>query len=169
MDEEISGRAWKLGDNIDTDLIIAGPYLTIRDEEELISHALEALIPNFADQVCVGDIIVAGTNFGTGSSREEAVFILKRLGIRVIVAESFARIFYRNAINLGFLAIQIEGISSEFATGDNYVLKLKESTIQNTRTGNTFSFEPLPDFLMEIYRAGGALEKLKAEFSQLDR
>lgn len=165
QDAKLAGSAWVLGDDVDTDLIIAGPYLTIQDEVELASHALEAVLPEFARSVAPGDAIVGGRNFGTGSSREEAVFVLKYLGVRLVVAESFARIFFRNCINLGVLALQHPEARARFSTGDAYSLDLATFTMKNQTRGSTLQFDPLPPFLMEIYAAGGALAQLKAKLT----
>ncbi|MHA1730328.1 MAG: LeuD/DmdB family oxidoreductase small subunit [Promethearchaeota archaeon] len=162
---KLTGRVWKVGDDVDTDLVIAGPYLTIRDEDELASHAFEALIPDFSSKVREGDAVVAGKNFGTGSSREEAVFVLKRLGVRAFFAESFARIFFRNSINLGVLALQKDGISAHFSTGDEYSFDPASSIIVNETTGLTLELTPLPEFLLEIYESGGALAKIKKDLA----
>ena len=157
----IRGKVWKFGDHIDTDQIIAGPYLTIIDQDELASHAMETLNPDFAKNVKPGDIIVAGKNFGCGSSREEAPFVLKRLGISAIVAEFFARIFYRNAINLGLPLIEVKDVSQKFEEGDTIEIELEKGIVRNTRTNEELQGTKLPDFLMEIIKEGGAIEALK--------
>ncbi|GAB4319580.1 MAG: 3-isopropylmalate dehydratase small subunit [Promethearchaeota archaeon] len=164
--KEIKGRAWKLGDNVDTDLIIAGPYLTIRDEDELASHALEAVLPEFAANAREGDFLFAGKNLGAGSSREEAPYVLKKLGVRVIVAKSYARIFFRNAVNLGLVALEHPTLPSEVEAGDSCSLDLKSFVLKDETRGTTHELKPLPGFLMGIVEAGGALEKLRRE---LDR
>lgn len=162
----IRGKVWKFGNHIDTDQIIAGPYLTIIDQDELASHAMETLNPDFAKKVKPGDIIVAGKNFGCGSSREEAPFVLKRLGITAIVAEFFARIFYRNAINLGLPLVEVKDVAQKFEEGDTIEIELEKGMVRNTRTNEELQGTKLPDFLMEIIREGGAIEALKKKQKQ---
>lgn len=162
----IRGKVWKFGNHIDTDQIIAGPYLTIIDQDELASHAMETLNPDFAKKVKPGDIIVAGKNFGCGSSREEAPFVLKRLGIAAIVAEFFARIFYRNAINLGLPLLEVKDVAQKFEEGDTIEIELEKGIVRNTRTNEELQGTKLPDFLMEIIREGGAIEALKKKQKQ---
>jgi len=157
----IRGRVWKFGDNIDTDIIIAGPYLTIRDPDELASHAMEMVNPDFAKNVQPGDVIVVGKNFGCGSSREEAPFVLKRLGVSAIVAEFFARIFYRNAINLGLPLVECKDAAQKFQEGDTIEIDLEKGIIKNPQTGEELQGTKLPDFLMEIIKEGGAIQALK--------
>jgi 3-isopropylmalate/(R)-2-methylmalate dehydratase small subunit len=162
----IRGKVWKFGNHIDTDQIIAGPYLTIIDQDELASHAMETLNPDFAKKVKLGDIIVAGKNFGCGSSREEAPFVLKRLGIAAIVAEFFARIFYRNAINLGLPLVEVKDVAQKFEEGDTIEIELEKGIVRNTRTNEELQGTKLPDFLMEIIKEGGAIEALKKKQKQ---
>ncbi len=162
----IRGKVWKFGDNIDTDVVIAGPYLTIRDQDELASHAMEMVNPDFAKNVKPGDIIVAGKNFGCGSSREEAPYVLKRLGISAIVAEFFARIFYRNALNLGLPLIEVKDAAQKFEEGDTIEIELEKGIVRNTRTNEELQGTKLPDFLMEIIKEGGAIEALKKKLKQ---
>ncbi|WXG41568.1 MAG: 3-isopropylmalate dehydratase small subunit [Candidatus Freyarchaeum deiterrae] len=166
MSKVIRGKVWKFGDNIDTDVIIAGPYLTIRDQDKLASHAMEMVNPRFAKNVKPGDIIVAGKNFGCGSSREEAPYVLKRLGVSAIVADFYARIFYRNAINLGIPLIECKDATQKFEEGDTIEIELEEGIIRNLRTHEEFQGTKLPDFLMEIIKEGGAIEALKKKLKQ---
>ncbi|MFB0562758.1 MAG: 3-isopropylmalate dehydratase small subunit [Candidatus Lokiarchaeia archaeon] len=166
MSTIIRGRVWKFGDHIDTDQIIAGPYLTIIDQEEMSSHAMETVNPDFAKNVKPGDVIVAGKNFGCGSSREEAPFVLKRLGISAIVAEFFARIFYRNAINLGLPLVEVKDIAQKFEEGDIIEIELEKGIVRNTRTLEEFQGTKMPDFLMEIIKEGGAIQALKKQPKQ---
>ena len=161
MSSILKGKVWKFGENIDTDVIIPGRYLTIRDPDEMVKHTFEPISSEFAEKVKKGDIIVGGKNFGTGSSREEAPFVLKRLGVAAIVAESFARIFFRNAINLGLPLIEIKGISKKIKEGQDIEINLSEGTLKNINTNETFNCMPLPEFLMEILQAGGAIESIK--------
>jgi 3-isopropylmalate/(R)-2-methylmalate dehydratase small subunit len=166
MSTIIRGKVWKFGDNIDTDIIIAGPYLTIRDPDKLASHAMEMVNPDFAKKVKPGDVIVAGKNFGCGSSREEAPFVLKRLGVSAIVADFFARIFYRNAINLGIPLIECKNAAQKFQEGDTIEIELEKGIVRNTRTHEELQGTKLPDFLMEIIKEGGAIEALKKKLKQ---
>lgn len=154
-------RAWVFGEDISTDDIIAGRYLVKRDPNELAKHVMESVNPKFASKVQKGDIIVAGRNFGCGSSREHAPIALKAAGISAIVAESFARIFYRNAINQGVPVITSKDARRGFKSGDGIKVDISKGEVINTTTNKTFKAEPLPDFVMEILNAGGLLPYLK--------
>ncbi|MGQ9788395.1 MAG: 3-isopropylmalate dehydratase small subunit [Candidatus Hadarchaeaceae archaeon] len=154
-------KAWVFGNDISTDDIIAGRYLVQRDPKELAKHVMEAVDPSFAAKVRAGDIIVAGKNFGCGSSREHAPMALKGAGIAAVVAESFARIFFRNAINQGLPVLISREARRGFKTGDGIKVDMSRGVVVNTSTGRRFDAEPLPDFLMEILRAGGLLVYLK--------
>jgi 3-isopropylmalate/(R)-2-methylmalate dehydratase small subunit len=154
-------RAWVFGDNVDTDQIIAGRYLVKLDPRELAKHVMEAADPEFASKVRKGDVIIAGRNFGCGSSRERAPLALKTAGVSAIVAESFARIFYRNAINRGLPVLTCTGVRKRFKTGDKVRVDMSKSKVHNLSTGETFDVEPLPDFILIILRAGGLLPHLK--------
>ena len=157
----IKGRIWLLGDSIDTDLIVPSRVLTEQDPTKLLAATLENIIPSFAEQVQQGDIIVAGTNFGCGSSREEAVFVLKELGIQAIIASSFARIFFRNAINLGLPPIKLAEAPSLGTQGDVVEILWQEGTIHNLTQGIQQNFPPFPPFLLNYVRSGGALNLLR--------
>ncbi len=159
--EQIAGKAWVFGDNIDTDQIIQGRYLTILDYDEMASHALETIRPEFSKNVEKGDILVAGKNFGAGSSREEAPMVLKNLGIACIISESFARIFYRNAFNIGLPALIVEGISSQVNDGDILSVDLASGNVENKTSGSIFSGSPIPKRMREYLQAGGAVEWYK--------
>jgi len=152
----ISGRVWKFGDNIDTDVIIPGKYLRTTDMNVFASHVLEGIDPEFPKKVKTGDIIVAGKNFGCGSSREQAPLALKHAGIACIVAESFARIFFRNAINVGLPIIETK---IDCAEGDIIEIDLGNGIVKNN--DETFSATKLPDFLREILADGGLVEHRK--------
>ncbi|MDI6819990.1 MAG: 3-isopropylmalate dehydratase small subunit [Candidatus Hodarchaeaceae archaeon] len=154
-------RAWVFGDNIDTDQIIAGRYLVKTDPRELAKHAMETIDPKFATRVRAGDVIIAGRNFGCGSSREHAPVALKAAGISAIVAESFARIFYRNAINQGLPAVVCRRARKGFKSGDEVEIDLEKGMVHNLTTGKSFKCEPLPEFILRILRAGGMLPYLK--------
>ncbi|NJD52268.1 MAG: 3-isopropylmalate dehydratase small subunit [Candidatus Methanoperedens sp.] len=152
----ISGRAWKFGDNVDTDVIIPGKYLRTTDMNVFASHVMEGIDPLFSQKVRKGDIIVAGKNFGCGSSREQAPLALKYAGIACIVAESFARIFFRNAINVGLPIIEARIDCEE---GDNIEIDLEKGIVKNN--GKTYPATKLPDFLREILADGGLVEHRK--------
>ncbi|MHA1648808.1 MAG: LeuD/DmdB family oxidoreductase small subunit [Candidatus Helarchaeota archaeon] len=166
MGKTIKGKVWKFGDNIDTDVIIPGRYLTIRDPNQMASHTFEPIRPDFAEKVSKGDIIIGGSNFGSGSSREEAPFVLKTLGIAAIVAESFARIFYRNAINLGIPLIELKQASQYFNEGDLVEINFEEGLVKNITQDKKYSGTKLPAFLMEIINAGGAIPAVKQRIKQ---
>jgi 3-isopropylmalate/(R)-2-methylmalate dehydratase small subunit len=159
----LSGITLKLGDNIDTDVIISGRYLIIRDLEEAGKHVFEGVIPNFKDKIKSTGIIVGGKNFGCGSSREAAPMMLKYLGTKAIVAESFARIFFRNSINLGLPLLECKNIGSKVTDKDKLELDLKNGLIRNLTKGEEYSATKLPDFLLQMLDAGGALEMLKRQ------
>ncbi|MEM2321006.1 MAG: 3-isopropylmalate dehydratase small subunit [Candidatus Bathyarchaeia archaeon] len=157
----IKGRVWKFGDNINTDLIIAGKYkLSITDISELSKHAMEALIPGFAEKVSRGDIIVAGKNFGCGSSREQAPLVLKHIGIGAVIAESFARIFYRNAINIGLPVLECKEVH-KISSGDILEVDLAGGSIKNITKGEVYKVKPIPSSLLEILAEGGLVSYVK--------
>ncbi len=154
-------RAWVYGDGISTDDIIAGRYLAKEDPRELGRHAMENIDPKFTSRVSKGDVIVAGRNFGCGSSREQAPIALKAAGISAIVAESYARIFYRNSINQGLPVLACPGVSKGFRNGHGVKIDLERGVIRNTTTGRVFKAQPLPGFVLTILRAGGIIPHLK--------
>lgn len=158
-------RVWVFDNNISTDDIIAGRYLAKYEAEHdpnwLASHVMENINPGFASKVGKGDVIIAGRNFGCGSSREEAPITLKAAGISAVVAESFARIFYRNSINQGLPVITCPGVRGGFKNTDEVKVDLKSGTVRNVTTGKVFKAEPFPDFVLEILRAGGLISYLK--------
>ncbi len=151
----ITGNAWKYGDNIDTDVIIPARYLNMSTPEELAQHCMEDIDPTFVGGVRPGDIIVAGDNFGCGSSREHAPLAIKGAGISCVVAKSFARIFYRNAINVGLPILECAAAVEETEKADRLAIDLTAGTITNERTGKTYCTAPLPGFVMRIVAAGG--------------
>lgn len=155
MMEEIEGKVWKFRDSIDTDVIIPGRYLRALNLDELSAHVMEAEDPTFAQNVQKGDIIVAGWNFGCGSSREQAPVALKHAGVSAIVARSFARIFYRNAINVGLPVVVAE---VEAQKGDLLCIDLKKGAIENKTTGKTFKIQPFKKFMLEILEDGGLVK-----------
>lgn len=161
----ISGKVWKFGDGIDTDIIIPARYL-ILPLEEMKHKAMEPLNPEFAGKVKEGDIIVAGKNFGCGSSREQAPAVLKSLGIRAIVAITFARIFFRNAINLGIPVLECKEIYEQVNEGDVIELTPLTGKIRIPEKDMEFSGSTLPDFLLEIINNGGLIPYLSAKFKR---
>ena len=152
MMEKIQGKVWKFGDNIDTDVIIPGRYLRTFSLDDLAAHVMEGVNPDFAKNVQKGDIIVADDNFGCGSSREQAPVALKHAGVSAIVAKSFARIFYRNAVNIGLPVIVAE-INAD--NGDILNIDLEKGTITNLTTDEEFKIEPFKKFMMDILKDGG--------------
>ncbi|OPY23574.1 MAG: Isopropylmalate/citramalate isomerase small subunit [Methanobacterium sp. PtaU1.Bin097] len=166
MKDKIKGRVWKFGDDIDTDIIIPGRYLVLTDENELAKHAMEGLDPEFYSKTKEGDIILAGKNFGCGSSREHAPIALKAAGISAVVAESFARIFYRNAINVGFPLLESEKISSSFDEGEEIELDMDKGVLKNERTGKEYKVKKLPEFMLEILNNGGLIPYLKEKLKE---
>lgn len=166
MRDLIEGRVWTLGEDVDTDQIISGKYLTIIDPNELKKHVLEIGLPEFAAGARVGDILVAGENLGCGSSREHAPAALKAIGVSAIVADSFARIFYRNSINLGLPAIEARGVRKLFEMGDTARISMTGGTVANARTGASVHFPPIPPHLLELLEVGGLVEKVRRELAQ---
>ncbi len=146
-------------DHINTDEIIPARYLNTADEKELANHAMEDIDTNFVDKVKPGDIIVAGNDFGCGSSREHAVLAVRGAGIQAVIAKSLARIFFRNSINNGFLAIQAD-LADEVEEGDILEINVSSGTITNLTQNRKYSFNPLPQFLMEIINSGGLLKNI---------
>lgn len=157
MEKLIIGQVWKFGDDIDTDVIIPGKYLRTKDMQVFAAHAMEGIDPGFAKKVKPGDIIVAGSNFGCGSSREQAPLALKHAGIACIVARSFARIFFRNAINVGLPLIEA---NIECQEGDEIRVNLLEGEVTVSGKG-TFRGNKLPDFLLQILADGGLVAHRK--------
>lgn len=151
----MSGRAWVFGDDIDTDMLAPGQYMKF-DIDEIARHCLEIVDPNFARGVQPGDIVVAGRNFGIGSSREQAASALRHLGVVAVVAQSFAGLFYRNAFNVG-LPVLVSAESRGVRAGDRIAFDLKDSRLDNLSTGESVICEPIPDFLLEMVQAGGLL------------
>lgn len=162
---KLKGKVWKFGDNINTDLIVTNEYLTSDNPNEIVQHAFQDIMPNFAEMVNKGDIIVAGKNFGSGSSREEAVFVIKELGISAVICQSFSRIYFRNLINQGIPAITLQDGITEFETGDEIIVELNLGSIENTTKNKKFKFTPIPEFIMDILNSGGALKHIKSKIS----
>ena len=156
----LAGRAWKFGADIDTDAIIPGRYLVINDPKELAVHLFEGIRSEMAGQVRDGDLVVAGENFGCGSSREHAPLALKGAGIAAVIAKSFARIFFRNAINIGMQLLISDGVD-KIKDGDALEVDLAAGIIHNLSTDESYKTTPLPPFLREIVQAGGLVEHTK--------
>jgi 3-isopropylmalate/(R)-2-methylmalate dehydratase small subunit len=155
------GKAWKFGDDVNTDLIISGKYkLSITDLDQLSKHAMEAIMPDFAEMVRKGDYIVAGRNFGCGSSREQAPLVLQHLGVAAVVAESFARIFYRNALNIGLPAVECEQ-ADKIQEGDLLEVDLAKGIVNNVSKGESYAVKPLPPQLRVILSEGGLVSYVK--------
>jgi 3-isopropylmalate/(R)-2-methylmalate dehydratase small subunit len=152
---KLEGKVWKYGDNIDTDVIIPARYLNTTDPVTLAAHCMEDIDQLFASQVERGDIIVGGTNFGCGSSREHAPISIKGAGVSCIVAESFARIFFRNAINIGLPILESPEAARDAQKGDQLSVDLVAGAITNQRTGKTYQASPYPPFVLGIINAGG--------------
>ena len=163
---KFSGKVWRYGHNVDTDVIIPARYLNTADMKELAAHAMEDIDPEFAGRVQQGDIIVAGKNFGCGSSREHAPGALKAAGVACVVAESFARIFYRNAINIGLPLIELGEGEINIKAGDLLEVDLTAGTAKNTNTGETFAVPALPGFIQEIAQAGGLVSYTKKKLAK---
>jgi len=152
MIDRIEGKVWTFRDSIDTDVIIPGRYLRVSTLDELASHIMEPEDPTFAEKVNKGDVIVAGWNFGCGSSREQAPVALKHAGVSAVVAKSFARIFFRNAINVGLPVIMAD---VEAQKGDLLCIDLKKGLIKNKTSNKTFKIQPFKNFMLEILNDGG--------------
>ena len=159
---KITGKVWNFGENIDTDLIIAARYLNSSDPEHLAKYVMEDADPSFASKVEVGDIIVAGENFGCGSSREHAPIALKAAGVAAIIAPTFARIFYRNAFNMGLPIFELEE-SAEIKEGEEVSVNMEDGTITNNTTSKTYKFTAIPPFMQELLADGGLMNYAKKE------
>lgn len=161
MAEKIEGKVWRYDDNIDTDVIIPARYLNSFDPQELATHCMVDIDESFAQKVEVGDIMVAGKNFGCGSSREHAPIAIKASGISVIIADSFARIFYRNAINTGLAVLEIGEKVKNIHAEDVLSVNLSTGIIENITTGESFQAMPLPGFIQDIAKVGGLINYIK--------
>lgn len=156
----MAGRAWKFKDDVDTDAIIPGRYLVINDPEGLARYVFEGVRPEFAREVVAGDFVVAGRNFGCGSSREHAPLGLKGAGVKAVIATSFARIFFRNAINIG-LPLFVSAEADRIGDGDAIEIDAGQGVIYNRSRGESYRTTPLPPFLQEIVATGGLVEYTK--------
>ncbi len=160
---KIRGRAWKFGDSIDTDVILPGKYLTLTEPKELAQHAMEGIDSEFSRRVQPGDVIVAGRNFGCGSSREHAPLALKHAGVGAVVAKSFARIFFRNAVNIGLPVVICPEAYEAVEQGDQLEVDLEGGVLRDLTKGVELKFTPLPSFLLEILSSGGLIPYLKSK------
>ena len=156
------GTAIKYGDNVDTDVIIPARYLNTIDKKELASHCMEDLDKTFVTRVKTGDIMVAGNNFGCGSSREHAPIAIKESGISLVIAKSFARIFYRNSINIGLAIMECPEAVDGISEGDRVEVDVDNGVIYNRTTGVEFTTKPFPEFIQKIITTGGLVESIKA-------
>lgn len=160
------GRVYKVGDNIDTDVIIPARYLNERNLDELSKHCFADLDKNFLKKIKKGDIIVAGSNFGCGSCREQAPLVIKKADISCVIAKSFARIFYRNSINIGLPIIENEKIVKETKEKDILEIDFKKSVVKNNRTKKLYKIAPFPEFIQKMLCSGGLINYLKKKSSQ---
>jgi len=160
----LRGKVWKFGDNVDTDLIIAARYLNTSEPSELARHVMEDADPEFVGKMEPGDIIVAGENFGCGSSREHAPIALKAAGISAIIAPTFARIFYRNAFNMGLPIFELPE-AAEIDEGDIVRIDMEAGEVVDETSGKRYKFTPIPEFMQELVDAGGLIEYAKKELA----
>jgi len=159
----VKGRAWKFGDDVNTDEIIPARYLNLTDPLKLAEHVMEDADPEFPSKVERGDIIIAGKNFGCGSSREHAPIAIKAAGVSCVIAASFARIFFRNSFNMGLLIFESPLAAQGIREGDTVEIHLEEGLIRNTNTGETFEVARIPAFMQELLDHGGLIEHIKRQ------
>lgn len=164
MNKKVGGTAYVFGSNIDTDQIYPGRYLALTDPESVAKHAMEGADPDFINKVQPGDIIVAAKNFGCGSSREHAVITLKSVGVGAILAESFARIFYRNAINLGLPLLVIPDIGAKVKTGDRLTVDIEEGLVKNESSGIEIKGEQISEYMFHILENDGIKNLIKKQY-----
>lgn len=158
---KIKGRVWKFGSDVDTDLIIPARYCNVSDGAQLAVNCFADLRPDFAAQVSAGDIIIAGKNFGCGSSREHAPLAIKTAGVAAIIAESFARIFYRNAFNIGLILLEAEEAGKVFRDGEQIEIDLDSGKITGLESGIYVQARPIPEFMQKLVESGGLVEYIK--------
>ena len=163
---KVTGTTVKFGDNVDTDVILPGKYLVLIDPNDLAKHAMEGVDPAFPEKAKKGVILVGGKNFGCGSSREQAPLALKYAGVKCVLADSFARIFFRNAINIGLPVIEHKGISAAVNNGDEVTVDSEDGMIQNVTKSESFQAAKLPPFIMEILTDGGLIENLRKRLNK---
>lgn len=166
MREKISGKAWIFANDIDTDVIIPARYLVTDDPEDLGAHCMEGIDPGFSSKFTRGDIIVAGENFGCGSSREHAPLSLIGVGCACVIAASFARIFYRNSFNVGLPIFESPSAARAINRGDEVVVDPAEGRIRNISTGGEWTFPPFPEFLQDLIESGGLIPWVSAELEK---
>ena len=159
---KLEGKAWKFGDDVNTDEIIPAVYLDTVDPKEMATHCMEGIDPDFVEKITPGDIMVADKNFGCGSSREHAPIAIKAAGISCVIAKSFGRIFYRNAINMGFPILECEEAALKITEGDQLEVDLTTSTITNHTKNETYKAQPFPEFMQQIMAAGGLMNYVMA-------
>lgn len=167
MNKQMKGRVWKFGHNVDTDHIIPTKYLISLDAMEQSTHCFENVRPEFGKERRDGDIIVAGRNFGCGSSRQAAPLVIKNRGIACIIAESYARLFLRNAVNMGLPLVVLKDASQKIEEGDVVTVNLEAGLVVNETQGLSYETEKTPDFLMEIYENGGLEETIAKKMAAL--
>jgi len=158
---ELKGKIWKFGDNVDTDAIIPARYLNTSDPAELAKHCMEDADPSFPSKLKKGDIIVAGVNFGCGSSREHAPIAIKTAGVACVIAKSFARIFYRNAFNMGLPILECPEVFDNLKEGDEVAVSLENGEITIIKNGKKLKAQPVPDFMQSLLNAGGLMNYVK--------
>lgn len=160
-EKSIQGKVWQFGDDINTDLIVPARYLNTSDPQELAAHCMEDIDPEFTKKIARGDIIVAGKNFGCGSSREHAPLAIKTAGIACVIAKSFARIFFRNAINIGLPILESQDAIENITTGNVVKIDLRAGKIHDLTTGKTYHATKFPPFMEQLIAAGGLMEWIK--------
>jgi len=163
---KVEGIAIKFGNNVDTDVLLPGKWLSLIDPKELAKHAMEGLDASFPEKARKGVIVVGGTNFGCGSSREQAPLALKYAGVKCVLAESFARIFFRNSINIGLPVIECRGVSAAVKEGDEVAVDLEAGKVQNLTRNQSLQGTKLPPFIMEILADGGLIENLRKRLNR---
>jgi len=163
---QATGKAHKYGDHVDTDAIVAARYLTTSDPDELAAHCMQDVDPDFVKRVARGDFIVAGRNFGCGSSREHAPLAIKTAGVSGVIADSFARIFYRNALNIGLPIIESSEAAERISAGDELRVDIEAGTIEDLTTGDSFSFPPLAGIAAELVEAGGLVPLVQRRLAE---
>ena len=161
---KLKGKAWKFGADVDTDRIIPARYLVTSEPKELAKHCMEDADPTFSSKVRSGDVIVAGKNFGCGSSREHAPIAIKAAGVSCVIAKSFARIFFRNSFNMGLPILECAGAVAATKPGDVLEVNLEKGEIRNVTRGKTFIARPVPPFMQELVRAGGLMKWVKKKY-----
>ena len=157
------GKVHKFGDNVDTDVIIPARYLNSTDPKELAAHCMEDIDADFVNNVRPGDIVVAGANFGCGSSREHAPLVIKTCGVSCVIASTFARIFYRNAINIGLAILECPQAAAEIRGGDDVSVDFDSGLITNNTTGKTYQAAPFPEFIQNIIENGGLMHSIESK------